>query len=649
MKSLTKSTRTASLFYFCLALLLTGVFAYGSALNGPLFFDDGPNLTGNDFVQIDGSRFDDWRVAALSSKAGVTRRPLAMLTFAFNYAVLEEFSPTHLKVINLLVHCLTGALVYFLALMLLYSPALAAANLGDRKLIALFATAIWFLHPLHVSTVLYAIQRMAQLSALFVVAGLLVFCRYRLRWVQRGAETGEIIAAALWLMLLTLLATFSKENGALLPWLIVVAEVTLFRGVWRRRRWPALARAGWLAFLAPLLCLALLLVFNPDIIIGRYAGREFSLEERLFTQARVLWHYLSWLVLPDISAMGFQHDDIVISRGLLQPLTTLVALLFWLALICVGWLLRHRFPLLIFAVLFYLVAHVMESSVYPLEMVYEHRNYLPAVGVAIFLAGCMGSLVNAITQLRPGVAVVGVLVILVVLLALRATTWSDEILLSRVNVENHPASPRSHFFYGNALFKRFERREELALSEKEVLELAVASRSHFEKMHEIDGRDLAPIVMLYQIDSALFPGMPDRVDWLEKLEVLLQTRRLQASDHASIEGLLDYFSHRGSGPDRRRLHTMLDDLIARYPKRVSILMHKYKLLSTQDNVSPEALLEVLEQAQRVNPRALIIYPHQMMEHYKAADMAAAYQSALDWMQQDQSRRQLSAVRRVFKP
>ncbi|MDE0952819.1 MAG: hypothetical protein OSA45_16295, partial [Halioglobus sp.] len=194
---------------------LACMLAYGQALNGPLFFDDVPNLLDNRLVQIDGGALDDWRVAALSSGAGLFYRPVSMLSFAINHAVSGALSPFSLKATNLAIHLMIGALVYFFTLALLAAPALRIHRLAanQRPMVAVIAASIWLLHPIHVTTVLYAVQRMAQLSTLFTLAGLLVFVRYRLRWAGSGASPGEVIAAFIWLVLLGLLAVLSKENG----------------------------------------------------------------------------------------------------------------------------------------------------------------------------------------------------------------------------------------------------------------------------------------------------------------------------------------------------------------------------------------------------------------------------------------------------
>ncbi|RLA40333.1 MAG: hypothetical protein DRR06_17595, partial [Gammaproteobacteria bacterium] len=307
------------------------ICAYSLGLTAPLFFDDVPNLTANHFLQIDGKDFDDWRVAVLSSDSGLLHRPVAMFTFAVNFVAARDFSPASLKVVNLVIHLLIAVFIYFFCRAVLRTPALKDLRLGAHqcRVVAIIAASIWLLHPLHVSTVLYAIQRMAQLSTLFIIAGLLLFVRYRLRWAESGASIGELVAAGLWLVLLGALAVLSKENGALLPWLVAVVEVTLFRGIWCGSPSRRLVWLGWGFLALPIVLITVVFLVSPETISGRFAGREFSLEERLLTQGRVLWRYLGWILLPNIIDMGFFHDDIPLSRDLWTLYTTALSLLAW--------------------------------------------------------------------------------------------------------------------------------------------------------------------------------------------------------------------------------------------------------------------------------------------------------------------------------
>lgn len=630
-------------------VLLACLLAYGVALNGPLFFYDEPNLLANQQVQIDGTTFDDWRVAALSAESGLLYRPVAMLTFAINHAVVGAFTPFSLKATNLAIHLSVGVLLYFFALAVLQTPALHGHRLDpyQSRIVALLAASIWLLHPIHVSTVLYAVQRMAQLSTLFTLAGLLVFTRYRLHWTERGATHGEVLAAALWIALLGLLAVLSKENGALLPWLIAVLEVTLFRGVWRGQSRGRLVALGWLALFLPLLLLGAVFLVAPELMVGRYGGREFTLEERLLTQARVLWQYLSWMAVPNIIGMGIFHDDIPISQSLWSPVTTALSLLAWAVVLSAALLWHRRYPLVACALLFYLVAHSMESTVWPLEMVFEHRNYLPSMGFAVLAALGIVKGVARVERLRLRALVGGLLGLLLVLLLIRTNAWTDELSLARFNVINHPQSPRANFFYGNALFKRFQQSEALQLDEEEQRALAVTSRRYFDNMRTMDERNFPALVMLYQLDTLYFPGLAQKNDWLDVMMELAQTRRLQSSDRTALAALVDFSMKPPGGAERARVGELLARLVERYPHRIDLVGLQYRFVMATAPEQKDTLLLTLERAAARNadsPQAAVL----LANYYGNADLGNTYDQLLEWQRRDQLRRELPLVRALFE-
>jgi hypothetical protein len=634
---------------FAALVLLACVLAYGLALNGPLFFDDEPNLLANKQVQIDGATFDDWRVAALSAESGLLLRPIAMLSFAINHAVAGTFTPFSLKATNLAIHLLIGALLYFFALMVLQAPALRVHRLDSYhcKVVALIAASIWLLHPIHVSTVLYAVQRMAQLSTLFTLAGLLVFTRYRLHWAERGATPGELLAAALWIALLGLLAVLSKENGALLPWLIAVLEVMLFRGIWHGQSRTRLVFLGWLALLLPLLLAAAVFLVAPELMAGRYGGREFTLEERLLTQSRVLWQYLGWLAVPNIIGMGIFHDDIPISQSLWEPVTTALSLLSWAVVLGAALLWHRRYPLIVFAVLFYLVAHSMESTVWPLEMVFEHRNYLPSMGFAVLAALGVVKGVARMERLRLRAVVGALLGLLMVLLVIRTNAWTDELSLARFNVINHPQSPRANFFYGNALFKRFQQSQELQLDEEEQRALAVTSRGYFDNMRKMDERNFPALVMLYQLDTLYFPGLAQKNDWLGVMTELAQTRRLQSSDRTALAALVNFSLTPPGEAERARVGALLALLVERYPYRTDLVGLHYRFVLTTTPEQKDSLLPTLERAAELSAgssRAVVL----LANYYGNADLGNTYEQLREWQRRDQLRRELPVVRALFE-
>ncbi len=636
----------ASAYRLVVVLCVVCAGCYALALQGPFFFDDIPNLIDNPLLRIDGWTLDDWRAAIISNNAGLLHRPVAMASFAINYLLAGAFVPWLFKGTNLVIHLLTGVLLYHLFLALLRTPALTGKRAVDPRGVALLAAALWLLHPLHVSTVLYVVQRMAQLSALFSVAGLLLYCRYRLRWIEAGAAAGEILAAGLWLALLALAAILSKENGALLLWLIPVVEASLFKGVWKGEQRAALRRLAWALLLLPLLLLGLVLVWSPEWVTGRYSGRSFTIEDRVLTQLRILWHYLDWILLPNITSMGFFHDDIPLSRSLISPATTALSLAGWVALVTGAFLLRRSQPLLLFALLFFLVAHAMESTVLPLEMVFEHRNYLPSAGICLWLAALIFELSRRLVWLRLPLVLGAVVGVLTLQLFLRTAVWSDELTFARANVMNHPESPRANFYYGNVLYARFGKAEALGLNEDEQLLLAVNARIHFDRMHKLAPDAFPALVMLYQLDTLHFPKLALDNDWLKAIEDLSSVKRLHASDRDALAALVAFSASPMAEADRSRIGGIIDEVVARYPRRPDLVRLKYLLMAREPNISRDALRLYLQKAVLQGNRGL--YPI-LLQNHGAEDMDLTYSLIGGWMQRDSRRRELPIVRRLFEP
>lgn len=632
------------------ALALSGVLiAYGPALHGPLFFDDSPNLLDNPLVQIGGAQFDEWRIAVLSNDSGALHRPAAMLTFTLNFFLVGDFTSFSLKATNLVLHLLNGLLLYWLCAAALRAPAVRHIHdftVSERFLIAVFAATIWLLHPLHVSTVLYAVQRMAILSTFFTLAGLVVYLRYRLRSVERFSA-GESVALSLWLLVFTGLAVLSKENGALLPWLVIVLEVTLFRGEWGGRTRTIAWWSAWLLLVLPAVALALATLLAPSSLPGNFSGREFNLEERLLTQGRAMWLYLQWLAIPDITQMGFFHDDIPLSRSFWSPLSTGIALIAWAAVVVLALAGCRRFPLLSLAFLFYLVGHSMESTVLPLELFFEHRNYLPSAGFALLAAvGLMlGTRRMASVRYAPIASVV--LLLLSTLLLLRAHAWSDAPSLARANVVNHPDSARANFFYALTLTDEF--REVQGDGNEQELEaaLAVAARTHYLRMYELDSREIAGIVMLYQFDTLHFPDAAERQDWLGVLDTLVAQRSLHTSDLDALGALADFVSRRDDALAQLRVYDILATLVERYPHNAILVEDLYLLHKARGGDTAE-MLPLLERTVRLNTRNTKAASH-LVGHHAGDDPAAAVEALREWIRRDSLRRQLPVFKQLLGP
>lgn len=515
------------------ALLLLCCALYALGLDGPFLFDSKVALLRNPDFHLDPTQFSQWWLAMVSSASGPTGRPISMFSFVANFAMGGSDSAFLFKLGNLLVHCITGAVALRVLDRLLRCGVSVSMQPEIARVVAFTAVAIWMLHPLQVSTVLYSVQRMEQLSALFTLLGILTYLHFRITWLEQRATIVEISNCLLGVSLCLVLAVLSKEDGILLLPLLLLTEVIFFRFTYlgQEIRLGQLLSGG--SLLAGLLLLLGLALWQPGWLVDSYAGREFSLTERLLTQARVLWQYLAWMALPDLRSMGLHHDDVVISRSLFDPVSTLWSIAAWCALVAVAFLTWRRWPVFCFALGWFLLAHLLESSLLPLEMVYEHRNYLPLLGFSLFLSwGLWVAL--PVPSSRYRVALGGLLLlVLCVQLGQRAALWGDEKAMATYHLSYHPDSLRSIYHFANTQLRLGEAASEPA-QRLEHLELA---RRYYLHMHEVDSRDMTALVSLLYLDDRYFGSM-ESLQWMEKLLALSEKPVLSSSDNNALDLLL---------------------------------------------------------------------------------------------------------------
>lgn len=443
--------RRAALYSTLIALCTVIVLVYLPSIRGPFVFDDIPNIVNNEAIAQFEFSMTGLADTAWSGQSGPLKRPIAYLSFAIDSLIAGGISNTlPFRLTNLLVHLLNTVLVYVLARRLLrHLPTTGQKDQQKRHLwIPIAAAAMWALHPLHMTPVVYVVQRMASLSTVFVLLGTVVFLAGRdllpthprkgwvLMWV--GLSVG---------MLLGLLA---KENAAVMPVLLLSIEYTIYN---QRTRTPQLRRQLRQFYVAscavPVLVAVAWLLTHPDLFSLSYTSRDFSPIERLLTEARVLWFYLGLLAIPDFTRFSLFHDDFPLSTGLLAPWTTLPAIVGLALLLAAGVLLRRRAALLSLAILWFFIAHSIESTIIGLELVHEHRNYLPDVALFIALPYGLARVVRresvaALACLALGVAYGSVSF-------LRAQVWSHEDRLIESMARHHPYSARSQAMMGDLL------------------------------------------------------------------------------------------------------------------------------------------------------------------------------------------------------
>lgn len=414
---------------FLLLIISLSIITYWPGLSGDFLFDDYPNLEA--LGHLDGVRnWETFRAFVFSGWSGPTGRPLALASFLLNDNTWPSHAPWF-KQTNLYIHILCG-------LLLCWSTLLLARNfktLSEQQAqwIAVLTCALWVLHPYMVSTTLYVVQRMAQLATLFSLAGIVLYLHARLQLAQTPKRAYFWMAFAVGAG--TVLATFSKENGALLPLLILVIEFCLPKP--NKPAWQWRAVFLWLPSIAIAVILARYINFSDN----PWPNRNFNMIERLLTEARIVCEYLLHLFVPRIEGNGLYQDGYVISKGLLQPFSTILAIGFLTVLLVFAFCIRRTAPVITLAILFFFSAHLMESTVVGLELYFEHRNYLAALFLFLPLAWyCV--VFTPRFKLLPLIAVV-ILAILASMTWLRANLWSDNDKLELYWVQSATNSPRA--------------------------------------------------------------------------------------------------------------------------------------------------------------------------------------------------------------
>jgi len=434
-------TRPRQLVKICsvLALLVFAALIYYPGLFGSFIFDDTSNIVDNPAIQMESPSAGALAEAATAYGSRLPHRPLATISLAFDYWMWDG-DPFGFKLTNLGLHLLTTVLVLILAVYLfrLGGP-WRDSHTSFRA--ALAVVAIWAVHPLQVSTVLYVVQRMEMLAALFIVLSLLAYIGARLR-IQSGARGGG------WLIGLSgicvLLAVSSKETGALAPFFMLALEVLVFRFAAADARQSRALKIGFGAIVLGAFALYVFWMV-PEFVFGdRFIKREFTWYERLLTQLRVLPIYIGWILFPATDQYLFYYDHFQHSEGLLRPVTTLLGGLFLLALAIAAWALRNRASLIALGIVWFFVAHALTSNLVSLELVFEHRNYLASFAVLLAVAAVLPTL-GLLQHCWKSATVVCVVLVagLGSLTAIRSATWGDPMNLALHHVEINPLSERA--------------------------------------------------------------------------------------------------------------------------------------------------------------------------------------------------------------
>ena len=490
--------RYATHVIFPTLIVVAGLAAYWRSFTVPFQFDDVPNIVENSAIHL-------WHLTWMGLvRLARTNRPLPMISFALNYRLhgLDVFG---YHAVNLLIHLVNGLLVYVLSLKIL---SLAVPKVEDRTRwqIGFLAALLFEVHPIQTQAVTYVVQRMTSLGAFFGFFGTWLFLE------ARTAQDGRVLRF-IGAMVSVGLALLCKENFFMLPVVLLALDALFipgFIGRVKRHRW-------FVAAFVIAVCAVTLWVASR---YGAYIASEqrrygLTADERLLTEARVVWHYVSLLVMPLPSRLRVDYA-FPPSRGFLDPPSTLVAVL-GLALLAVAALVyRKRHPLATFAFIWFFGNLLIESTVLPLDLVFEHRLYFPSLGPLLLAAYVIVSLLQRRVYL---LALAGIVLVCALTLATveRNTQWNDPASLAAQGLEDGTAQLRMALTVGKAAYKKrdFATAEQayrmLAYPESERSQLIYA-QDRAEALNGLgliarDRGDLVSAEQLFKQAIAIYPRL----------------------------------------------------------------------------------------------------------------------------------------------
>ena len=540
----------------CALLML--VLAYGRSFGVPFYLDDFPSLV-NSLV------FANGRVDWGGLYAEYPRRWLTYASFGLNVE-LAGLAPAGFHALSIAIHACVSVLVAVLAYGL---SGLVGEKARERRLAFSASVAVLvMLHPLNSQAVVYSVQRATLLMAMFYIGAMLIYV-----WARQSKKP---LGYAL-VVLLGLASWFSKENAATLPLALLVLE-----GVFFQQGARALA-CKVLPFAAVLLAWGVL-ESVPEM--SKYARDTwlYSRSEYFATELVVLWEYIGRFFIP--LGLKLEYDSAL--KNWASPVVW-AALAGHLAVIAGVLRLGARWQLVTYGVLFYYVAHFVESSVVPLkDLAFEHRTYLPNIGLALAVGAGATEMLKARQEwLWRGV--VGGAVVLAVLTALRVELWRTPLAFYQRNAEASPMAYRTWL----GLSAQYARLGDMTKADAAVSRALHVYQSRFDGLSE----DVLAAYVRVKADTRQYAEVVRTVDMV--------TEKLGQSRAESLNSSSIY-------TDYGRSKAMLGDLVGAEASFAKALTLDPRNVGALNNMATlKAMQKDYVQAQSYLEKALAIEPENL--------------------------------------
>jgi tetratricopeptide (TPR) repeat protein len=438
-----------------ITLFIIVLSIYANTFHASFHFDDEPNISSDKYLHFNELSWEKARDVLLFASDGRKKiyRPATRLTFAINYYFGEE-NVLGYHIVNLSIHFLASIFLFLFIYHSLNLPLVKAKYGPNSYSIALLATLLWAINPVQTQAVTYIVQRMASMAGLFYILSMYFYLKGRTCKNRRIKITHYFFC-----FVTAILAFASKENAVMLPISIFFFDLLLIQGLTKEN----IKKNSYLLLALILIPLALALVLagpsiiSPKHLLSGYELREYTLFERLLTEPRVILFYITLLFYPMPDRLNILHD-FSISQSLIDPLTTILAILLIFFVLGIAILKSRRWPLLSYCVLFFFLNHLIESTIFSLELIYEHRNYIPSMLLFLPVAILIVRLIKFFSYKKSMQVIFSAFVTLLLVgqghsTFMRNFVWKTSESLWLDTIDKSPNLPRPHHnlarYYGS--------------------------------------------------------------------------------------------------------------------------------------------------------------------------------------------------------
>jgi len=456
---LTPCRRNVFAFVAIFVIVLT---IYSNTFHASWHFDDDINILTNKPLHLKELTWSNIKKTFFASvnNVGKIYRPVACLSFALNYYVGKD-NVLGYHIVNVSIHFLASLFLFLFLYQTLNLPLLKARYGPNSYFIALLSTVLWAINPVQIQAVTYIVQRMASMAGMFYIMSMYFYLNGRTS--ENKARQGIYFFLC---FIAAVLAFGSKENAVTLPISIFLFDLFIIQGLSKEN----IKRNSIIVLLLLLIPVALALVlkgpsiFSTQNLLSGYERRAFTLAERLLTEPRIILFYISLLFYPMPGRLCINHD-IAISHSLIDPPTTIVAILFIVGIICVSIVKSRKWPFVSYCIIFFFVNHLTESSIFPLELVFEHRNYIPSMLFFAPLAILLLRALQLFSKKRSMQVIISIFIILVLVghghnTFVRNVIWKTGESLWMDAVDKNPKLPRPYHnlakYYGDMGYREKE-------------------------------------------------------------------------------------------------------------------------------------------------------------------------------------------------